>query len=85
MLLVKDKQGHVFGGYASEPWLKNGKYYGEVITSMCTTSANMFGPLALGCFLRIISKNFVILPMPFGQLCPMCVTCCSPAFSSSGV
>lgn len=32
MLLVKDKAGHVFGGYASEPWLKNGKYYGEVTT-----------------------------------------------------
>ena len=30
LLLMKDKQGHLFGGYASEPWLKNGKYYGEV-------------------------------------------------------
>ena len=30
MLLVKDKQGQLFGGYASEPWLKNGKFYGEV-------------------------------------------------------
>ncbi len=30
LLLVKDKQGQLFGGYASEPWLKNGKYYGEV-------------------------------------------------------
>ena len=29
LLLVKDKQGQLFGGYASEPWLKNGKYYGE--------------------------------------------------------
>lgn len=33
MLLVKDKQGQVFGGYASEPWLKNGKFYGEVTPS----------------------------------------------------
>lgn len=32
MLVVKDKGGQVYGGYASEPWLKNGKYYGEVIT-----------------------------------------------------
>ena len=31
ILLVRDKQGHVFGGYASEPWSKNGKYYGEMI------------------------------------------------------
>lgn len=30
LLLVKDKQGQLFGGYASEPWLKNGKYYGEL-------------------------------------------------------
>ena len=34
MLLVRNKGGQVFGGYASEPWLKNGKYYGEVITSL---------------------------------------------------
>ena len=31
MLVVRDKGGQVYGGYASEPWLKNGKYYGEVI------------------------------------------------------
>jgi hypothetical protein len=30
LVLVKDKQGHLFGGYASEPWVKNGKFYGEV-------------------------------------------------------
>lgn len=34
MLVVRDKGGQVFGGYASEPWLKNGKYYGEVIASL---------------------------------------------------
>ena len=34
MLLVKDKQGQVFGGYASEPWLKNGKFYGDVTPSL---------------------------------------------------
>lgn len=31
MLVVRDKQGHVFGGYASESWTKNGKFFGEVI------------------------------------------------------
>ena len=34
MLVVRDKSGQVFGGYASEPWLKNGKYYGEITTSL---------------------------------------------------
>ena len=31
VLVVRDKQGHVFGGYASESWTKNGKFFGEVI------------------------------------------------------
>lgn len=31
MLVVRDKQGHVFGGYASQAWTKNGKFFGEVI------------------------------------------------------
>ena len=34
MLVVRDKGGQVFGGYASEPWLKNGKYYGKVDTCL---------------------------------------------------
>ena len=29
-MLIKGKQGQLFGGYASEPWLKNGKFYGEL-------------------------------------------------------
>lgn len=29
VMLIKGKQGQLFGGYASEPWLKNGKYYGN--------------------------------------------------------
>lgn len=31
ILVVRDKQGHVFGGYASDSWTKNGKFFGEVI------------------------------------------------------
>ena len=38
LVVVKGKQGQLFGGYASEPWLKNGKYYGEVMVHpvLCT-------------------------------------------------
>lgn len=33
LVLVKDKHGHLFGGFASENWHKNGQFYGvpEVI------------------------------------------------------
>ena len=34
LLVVRDKKGHVFGGYASESWTKNGKFFGEVISSI---------------------------------------------------
>lgn len=28
VVLVRDKSGHLFGGFASEPWHKNGQFYG---------------------------------------------------------
>ncbi|KAK9820434.1 hypothetical protein WJX72_010314 [[Myrmecia] bisecta] len=32
ILLVRDKQGSIFGGFASESWLKNGAFYGSFST-----------------------------------------------------
>lgn len=49
MLVVRNKGGQVFGGYASEPWLKNGKYYGEVITSLRPSMHLMKHQLWLPC------------------------------------
>lgn len=30
VLLIKDRQGWVYGGYASQPWEKHGDFYGDV-------------------------------------------------------
>ena len=46
-MLVKDKQGHVFGGYASEPWLKNGKYYGEILVVYLVSQHQLTAPLGM--------------------------------------
>lgn len=32
LLLVRDKAGHVFGGYAPAPWAKQGTFYGDAST-----------------------------------------------------
>ena len=31
MVLVRDKKGHVFGGYAAEGWAKHGHFYGSAL------------------------------------------------------
>lgn len=30
MLIIKDKEGHIYGGYASQPWEKHGDFYGDM-------------------------------------------------------
>ena len=27
--LIKDKQGHVFGGFSADPWERHGTFYGD--------------------------------------------------------
>lgn len=46
LLLVRDKQGHLFGGFASESWHKNGQFYGvpessAAIESECFTMLSL--------------------------------------------
>ncbi len=31
VVLVRDKKGHVFGGYAAEGWAKSGRFYGSAL------------------------------------------------------
>lgn len=30
VLIIKDKEGHIYGGYASQPWEKHGDFYGDM-------------------------------------------------------
>ena len=30
MLIVKDKEGYIYGGYASQPWVRHGDFYGDL-------------------------------------------------------
>ena len=32
MVLVRDKKGHLFGGYAAEGWSKHGHFYGSALS-----------------------------------------------------
>lgn len=30
VLIIKDKEGHIYGGYASQPWERHGDFYGDM-------------------------------------------------------
>lgn len=30
LLIIKDKEGYIYGGYASQPWEKHGDFYGDL-------------------------------------------------------
>lgn len=30
ILVIKDKEGYIYGGYASQPWEKHGDFYGDL-------------------------------------------------------
>lgn len=30
MLIIKDKEGYIYGGYASQPWERHADFYGDM-------------------------------------------------------
>ena len=38
MVLVRDKKGHLFGGYAAEGWSKHGQFYGSALSFIFSVS-----------------------------------------------
>ena len=30
MLIIKDKEGYIYGGYASQPWVRHAEFYGDM-------------------------------------------------------
>lgn len=30
ILIIKDREGHIFGGYASQPWERHSEFYGDM-------------------------------------------------------
>ncbi|KAL0037976.1 hypothetical protein WJX79_008102 [Trebouxia sp. C0005] len=68
LLLVKDKQGQLFGGYASEPWLKNGKYYGNFSTFLfqLLPKVAMYNPSGANQNFQYCGHNFASLPNGIG-------------------
>lgn len=30
VLIIKDKEGYIYGGYASQPWERHGDFYGDM-------------------------------------------------------
>lgn len=68
LLLVKDKQGHLFGGYASDPWLKNGKYYGNFSSFLfqLLPKVAVFNPTGVNQNFQYCGHNFASLPNGVG-------------------
>ncbi|DBA99854.1 hypothetical protein WJX77_006296 [Trebouxia sp. C0004] len=68
LLLVKDKQGQLFGGYASEPWLKNGKYYGNFSTFLFQLLPKVatYNPSGANQNFQYCGHNFASVPNGIG-------------------
>eukprot|EP00891_Asterochloris_glomerata_P001842 jgi/Astpho2/1842/Aster-x1044 len=68
LLLVRDAQGQVFGGYASQAWQKQGKFYGDlasfIFTLMPTTA--VFHPAGINNNIQYCGQGFSAIPNGIG-------------------
>lgn len=68
LVVVKGKQGQLFGGYASEPWLKNGKYYGNFSSFLFELLPKLavYTPSGANQNFQYCGHNFASLPNGIG-------------------
>lgn len=60
---VKDKKGHIFGGYASEAWEKRGTFYGSAASFLFQLDPTFAVHFASG-----VNENFQWCAQKFSQL-----------------
>lgn len=64
MLLVKDKGGGLFGGYASEAWEKQGKFYGNFSDRIFSLlpSVAVYAPTGVNQNFQFCGQGFARVP-----------------------
>lgn len=71
VLLIKDKQGYIYGGYASQPWERHGDFYGDLKSFLFQLypKAAIFRPTGANSNLQWVTSNenpFCIFLVYFG-------------------
>lgn len=68
VLLIKDKEGYIYGGYASQPWEKHGDFYGDLKSFLFQIHprASIFRPTGANSNLQWCAVNFSSESIPNG-------------------
>lgn len=69
MLIVKDKEGYIYGGYASQAWERHGDFYGDLKSFLFQLypKAAIFKPTGANNHIQwVTSHNFLIFTLNFG-------------------
>ncbi|MBA0558348.1 hypothetical protein Golob_015370 [Gossypium lobatum] len=74
VLIIKDREGYIFGGFASQPWERHGDFYGDMKTFLFQLypKASIFRPTGANSNLQwvclnLLSSRFLLglFPLPF--------------------
>ncbi|PQM36084.1 TLD domain-containing protein 1 isoform X2 [Prunus yedoensis var. nudiflora] len=68
VLIIKDKEGYVYGGYASQPWERHGDFYGDLKSFLFQLypTASIFRPTGANTNLQWCAVNFSSASIPNG-------------------
>eukprot|EP01018_Ginkgo_biloba_P017948 Gb_17307 [translate_table: standard] len=68
IFLIKDKEGYIYGGYASQPWDKHSDFYGDMKTFLFSLSpqAAVYRPTGANSNLQWCATNFTSASIPNG-------------------
>ena len=79
MLIIKDKEGCVYGGYASQPWEKHSDFYGDMKSFLFSAhpKAAVYRPTGKNANLQWVSLtlHLFLFPFSFYSTEEPCVTC----------
>lgn len=68
VLIIKDKQGYIYGGYASQPWDRHADFYGDMKSFLFQLypTASIFRPTGANSNLQWCAVNFSSASIPNG-------------------
>ncbi|XP_010262937.1 PREDICTED: TLD domain-containing protein 1 isoform X2 [Nelumbo nucifera] len=68
VLIIKDKEGYIYGGYASQPWERHGDFYGDMKSFIFQLypQASIFRPTGANGNLQWCAVNFSSESIPNG-------------------
>ncbi|XP_068659826.1 uncharacterized protein [Aristolochia californica] len=68
VLLIKDKEGYIYGGYASQPWERQSDFYGDMKSFLFQLypKASIFRPTGANSNLQWCAANFSSVSIPNG-------------------